>query len=175
MAINNKSIYTALVGLILLGNVHASATNNCTQPPREGKPSREQIIQHKRAFLKKELALSEQTLEVLMTKLNELDEQRFRLWQELKPISKRLREQDSSLTEAELNQYTERLLNNKVREAELERTYYLQCKELLTAEQWARLDGVNRRFAQEFFGHRQRKGTELSKEQSCQTSKKKDR
>lgn len=173
MVMAKKLIYSALAVVVLLSNLHAHATNSGESTPQKGKPSREQIIQSKRAFFKKELGLSEQTLDALMAKLNELDEQRFRLWQELKPIRKRLRDQDSSLTSAELNQYTEQLLNSKVREAELERTYYLKCKELLTAVQWARLEEVNRRFAQEFFGSHRGKRPELSREQPCTSDRKK--
>lgn len=173
MVMTKKLIYSALAVVVLLSNLHAHATNSNEPESKDGKPSREQIIQSKRAFLKKELGLSEQTLDALMPKLNELDEQRFRIWQELKPIRKRLRDLDSSLTDTELNQYTERLLNSKVREAELERTYYLKCKELLTPVQWARLEEVNRRFAQKFFGSHRDKRPELSREQSCTSDRKK--
>ena len=58
-----------------------------------------------------------------------------------------LRQGDKTLTEAELNTHLEQMLDFHVREAELERTYYLRCRSTLPADKLVRLPMVCKDFA----------------------------
>lgn len=118
-------------------------------------PSKEKIQTEKKDFLTKELELSDKEAESLMTILNELDEQRFKLWQGTRELRERIRRGDK-LSDAEYSQHFEHVMNNRVREAELERTYYTKCKTVLPMNKLVRLERANREFAKHFFKHKGR-------------------
>ena len=66
-------------------------------------------------------------------------------------LGRRVRQGDKTLTEAELNTFLEQMLDFHVREAELERTYYLRCRSTLPADKLVRLPMVCKDFARRFF------------------------
>ncbi len=143
-----RIILTGLLSLTMLTGAYASAQDG---PAGKG-PSREQVIQQKRAFLTRELELSEQEINALMPILEELDVKRFQLWKESESTRRRIQSKDASLTESDLRRYFEQQLEGKVREAELERTYYTRCKDALPISKLVHLERTNRKFAREFFG-----------------------
>lgn len=113
-------------------------------------PSKEKIQAEKKDFLTKELDLSDKEAESLMTILNELDEQRFKLWKDAKELRDRIRRGDK-LSDTEYSQHFDRVMNNRVKEAELERTYYSKCKSVLPMSKLIHLERANREFAKQFF------------------------
>lgn len=121
------------------------------QAQSERHPSREQIAQAKRTFLVEQLQLTQAESTALMPILEELDEQRFKLWQELRRMSQRIHRGDSTLSDDELRLHLDRLLDNRVREAELERIYYKKCCNILSPRKVALLEHLNRRFARHYF------------------------
>ncbi|MDO4692371.1 MAG: hypothetical protein Q4A64_05830 [Porphyromonadaceae bacterium] len=121
---------------------------------QEGKrPSREEVAKAKRAYLVEQLALDDKQASGLMAILNELDDLRFKLWQEMRDAKHRIYRRDTTLTEDELRLHFERSLDNRVREAELERVYYKKCATILPIEKLVRLEWLNRRFARNYFKH----------------------
>lgn len=113
-------------------------------------PSKEQIRLEKKQFLTKELQLTAKESQDLMLILNELDEQRFSLWKGMGGMRGRLRRGDK-ITEEEYSQHFDKVMNNRVREAELERTYYTKCKGVIPMHKLIKLDRANREFAKQFF------------------------
>lgn len=117
---------------------------------------REKVRQEKRAFLIKELDLSTTEIDALMTILNELDDKRFSLWMGSKDLATRFHRKDKTLTAEELNSLFEQTLDFHVKEAELERTYYLRCRSVLSGEKLVRLPFVCKDFARRFFARHKR-------------------
>ena len=117
---------------------------------------REKVRQEKRAFLIKELDLSTTEIDGLMTILNELDDKRFSLWMGSKDLAARFHRKDKTLTAEELNSLFEQTLDFHVKEAELERTYYLRCRSVISGEKLVRLPFVCKDFARRFFARHKR-------------------
>lgn len=120
------------------------------------KQKREQIQEQKRNFLEKALALSEEESKQLMPILVELDEQRCKLWHSLR--EQRTRQQrGNELSEAENDALLESMLENRIKEAELERTYYRKCKGIIPSAKLVKLHQLNREFAKKFLHTRRHK------------------
>ncbi|WP_147277721.1 hypothetical protein [Porphyromonas macacae] len=108
------------------------------------------MMQLKRDFFVKELNLTEKEANDLMPVMQELDEKRFELWRSTAEMHKRIRNNDPSITEAEMGRYMEKVADNKIKEAELEKEFIKKCKEILPMEKAVRLPHVNRKFAGEY-------------------------
>lgn len=117
------------------------------------RPSREEIAKAKRAYLVEQLSLDDKQADGLMEVLNELDELRFKLWQEEREVRLRIHRRDTTLTDDEMRLHFERSLDNRVREAELERVYYKKCAAVLPIEKLVRLERLNKRFTRNYFKH----------------------
>ena len=125
--------------------------------PEQAKSAmRDKVRQEKRAFLIKELSLSTTEIDGLMPILNELDDKRFALWMGSKNLANRFHRKDKTLTAEELNSLFEQTLDFHVKEAELERTYYLRCRSVLSGEKLVRLPFVCKDFARRFFARHKR-------------------
>lgn len=146
----------ALLLLLVVGLTQASATM-ATPVGRDSKPSREKIQREKRAFLIKELELSDYEADALMNVLSELDDARYRLWSETAQMHRRLHKKEASISEEELIKHFDRSLDNRVKEAELERTYYSKCKSIIPMHKLVRLEHANRRFFREHFAKHKKK------------------
>lgn len=116
------------------------------------KEKREKVRSDKRTFLIAKLNLTTAEADALMPLLNELDDKRFALWRELEPTGRRLRQGDKTLTAEELKAFYEKTLDFHVKEAELERTYYLRAANVLSGERLVRLPWASKEFARRFFG-----------------------
>ncbi|WP_148297563.1 hypothetical protein [Porphyromonas macacae] len=68
------------------------------------------MMQLKRDFFVKELNLTEKEANDLMPVMQELDEKRFELWRSTAEMHKRIRNNDPSITEAEMAGIWKRLL-----------------------------------------------------------------
>ena len=112
---------------------------------------RERIRAEKRAYLIQHLELTEKEADGVMPILNELDEKRFQLWREGEALGGRVRKSDKTLTDEELNTFLEQSLSARIKEAELEKTYYLRCRTVLSVQKAVRLPHVCRAFARRFF------------------------
>lgn len=113
--------------------------------------NKEEIVEARLEYLTKKLELTPTEAEQLNKVLVELDTQRFALWKEVAPLHKRAVQRDETLTEAELSTLLDLQLANKVKEVELERTYYLRCKAFLPLTKLIRLDRANRQFVSDYF------------------------
>ena len=159
----NKSLIYPLA--LMLGSICLSPSSLSAQQPKKPAKSesihqehRERIRAEKRAFLVKELSLTTAEADALMPLLNELDDKRFGLWRELEPIGRRLRQGDKTLTAEEMSSFYDKTLDFHVKEAELERTYYLRAKTILSGDRLVRLPWVCKEFARRYFDqHRQKK------------------
>ena len=125
-------------------------------PEQAKNAMRDKVRQEKRAFLIKELSLSTTEIDGLMPILNELDDKRFALWMGSKDLANRFHRKDKTLTAEELNSLFEQTLDFHVKEAELERTYYLRCRSVLSGEKLVRLPFVCKDFARRFFARHKR-------------------
>jgi len=112
---------------------------------------RERIRAEKRTYLIQHLELTEKEADGVMSILNELDEKRFQLWREGEALGGRVRKSDKTLTDEELNAFLEQSLSARIKEAELEKTYYLRCRTVLPVQKAVRLPHVCRAFARRFF------------------------
>ena len=112
---------------------------------------RERVRAEKRAYLIQHLELTEKEADGVMSILNELDEKRFQLWREGEALGGRVRKSDKTLTDEELNTFLEQSLSARIKEAELEKTYYLRCRTVLSVQKAVRLPHVCRAFARRFF------------------------
>ena len=112
---------------------------------------RERIRAEKRAYLIQHLELTEKEADGVMPILNELDENRFQLWREGEALGGRVRKSDKTLTDEELNAFLEQSLSARIKEAELEKAYYLRCRTVLSVQKAVRLPHVCRAFARRFF------------------------
>ena len=112
---------------------------------------RERVRAEKRAYLIQHLELTEKEADGVMPILNELDEKRFQLWREGEALGGRVRKSDKTLTDEELNTFLEQSLSARIKEAELEKTYYLRCRTVLPVQKAVRLPHVCRAFARRFF------------------------
>ena len=112
---------------------------------------RERIRAEKRAYLIQHLELTEKEADGVMSILNELDEKRFQLWREGEALGGRVRKSDKTLTDEELNTFLEQSLSARIKEAELEKAYYLRCRTVLPVQKAVRLPHVCRAFARRFF------------------------
>lgn len=112
--------------------------------------TKEQIQEKKKTYLTEHLQLTPKEAEDLMGVLNELDEQRFNLWKSTSEVHKRIKSGES-LSDDEYNRYFEMILNNRVKEAELERDYYSKCKTLISLPKLVKLEYVNRDFIRQIF------------------------
>lgn len=125
--------------------------------PEEQEVLLKQFADARRTFLVNELQLTDEEVVALMPILSELDEQKYTLWKEGKEIRRRIRERDDNLTEEELRAYFERNLDNKVREAELERIYYKRCSGVLPISKLVRLEYLNKRFVRAYFADKHKR------------------
>ena len=148
-----RILYILCSILLLTGGLSAQAKKKPADP---GKDMREKVRAEKRAFLMRELSLTAGEVDALMPVLNELDDKRFALWRSTETLGRRVRQGDKTLTEAELNTFLEQMLDFHVREAELERTYYLRCRSTLPATKLVRLPMVCKDFARRFFERHKR-------------------
>ena len=148
-----RILYILCSILLLAGGLSAQAQKKPADP---GKDMREKVRAEKRAFLMRELSLAAGEVDALMPVLNELDDKRFALWRSTETLGRRVRQGDKTLTEAELNTHLEQMLDFHVREAELERTYYLRCRSTLPATKLVRLPMVCKDFARRFFERHKR-------------------
>jgi len=64
--------------------------------------------------------------------------------------------QKRPLTEAELYTFLESSLSARIKEAELEKAYYLRCRSVLSGEKLVRLPFVCKDFARRFFARHKR-------------------
>lgn len=119
------------------------------------RPSKEQIQKDKRAFLTKELDLTDKEADALMQILNELDSKRFRLWKTCNSMHWRMKASGGKITDQEYEKHFTQVMDNRVREAELERTYYSKCKEILPIRKLVKLEQANRAFARQFMQRNQ--------------------
>lgn len=141
-----------MLGLGLLSaclSLNLYAQDNKGQKHRH-KLSREKIYQHKKNFFVKELQLGEKETNNLMEVLKELDQKRFELWKPLQETRSRLRKKEK-LSQEEYNKYFEQVLDTRVKEAELERSYYKKCKGFIPVEKLVHLEYSNREFAKKYF------------------------
>ncbi len=107
--------------------------------------TKEQIQEKKKVFLTEQLQLSHKEADALMDILNDLDEQRFKLWQSTSDTRNKIKSGET-LSDDEYSKYFEMVLNNRVREKELERTYYNKCKTVLPMSKLVKLERANRDF-----------------------------
>lgn len=148
-----RILYILCSILLLAGGLSAQAQK---KPADHHKDMREKVRAEKRAYLMRELSLTAGEVDALMPVLNELDDKRFALWRSTETLGRRVRQGDKTLTEAELNTSLEQMLDFHVREAELERTYYLRCRSSLPADKLVRLPMVCKDFARRFFERHKR-------------------
>ncbi|MDY5858770.1 MAG: hypothetical protein SPK09_06060 [Porphyromonas sp.] len=139
----------ALVVALLSGVVLGAQTRR-QAGERSAMPSKEQIRAEKRAYIARELQLSAKEADQLMVVINELDEQRFALWKNTEPTRRKLQNGDT-LTRGEYEQHFEATMNNRVREAELERTYYNRCRAILPIDKLIKLERAHHDFVRSFF------------------------
>lgn len=137
-----------LVAMCSIGMVWAEQPEQQRARPRL---SREELTQAKKAHLTKVLNLTQAESEQLGKVIAELDDQRFALWKELSPLHRRVARGDNTLTEQELETFLDLRLTTKIKEAELERNFYLRCKTFLSVGQVLRLEKENRRFVSKYF------------------------
>lgn len=158
---NRRSLYALLCASLLAltaTEARASVSSAVQQTAEAKQPNMQQIKERvraeKRAFLIKKLELTEQEANAIMPLLNELDDKRFLLWNSSHAMWRRIKRGDKSLTDKELRAHADLMLNNQVKEAELERTYYKKCASLLPAAKYVRLSGACKDFARQFFERR---------------------
>ena len=130
------TLYTLLFALLLLVAPTAEAQKDKKAPAHPTPSMRERVRTEKRAYLIQRLSL---------------DEKRFQLWREGMALGHRVRQGDKTLTEAELYSFLESSLSARIKEAELEKTYYLRCRPYLTAQKMVQLPMVCKEFARRFF------------------------
>ena len=148
-----RILYILCSILLLTGGLSAQAKKKGAD---HHKDMREKVRAEKRAFLMRELALTAGEVDALMPVLNELDDKRFALWMGSKNLVNRFHRKDKTLTAEELNSLFEQTLDFHVKEAELERTYYLRCRSVLSGEKLVRLPFVCKDFARRFFARHKR-------------------
>lgn len=146
-----KSLYIALTFFFVLSS---SLANDLHFEVFRSQKTRKEMMQLKRDFFVKELNLTEKEANDLMPVMQELDEKRFELWRSTAEMHKRIRNNDPSITEAEMGRYMEKVADNKIKEAELEKEFIKKCKEILPMEKAVRLPHVNRKFAGEYMKKR---------------------
>ena len=146
-------LYAQAHNILLTGGLSAQAQKKDAD---QGKALRDKIRAEKRTFLMRELSLTAGEVDALMPVLNELDDKRFALWRTTEALGRRVRQGDKTLTDAELNTFFEQMLDFHVREAELERSYYPRCRQLLPADKLVRLPMVCKDFARRFFERHKR-------------------
>ena len=135
----------ALLGAQVLAFAAPSERKQC--PAR---PSKELIQKEKKAFLTKELSLTAKEADDLMLIINELDGKRFALWKSCYSMRRRMQSSGGGITDAEYEKYFNQVMDNRVQEAELERTYYTKCKEVIPMHKLVKLERANRAFARQF-------------------------
>lgn len=152
-----KRLKSYLILVVLCAATTLQAESNIQRGEKSAnQPSREQIQQEKRKHLVKVLELTEKEADELMPILNELDEQRFKLWQSVGDVRHRIHQKEAKLSDAEYETFFTKVMDNRVREAELERTYYKKCKAVLPIRKLVGLERANREFARQFFHKRRR-------------------
>lgn len=117
---------------------------------------RKQILEQKKNFMTKALDLTPKEADQLMTILDELDKERFKLWKNSPAAflhKERKAGEGKEHTSEELEKAFLADLDRRVQEAELERTYYKRCLEVLPAKKIVHLPFENRRFAREYLKH----------------------
>ena len=117
---------------------------------RPARASKELIQKEKKAFLTKELSLTAKEADDLMVIINELDGKRFALWKSCYSTRRRMQSSGGGITDAEYEKYFNQVMDNRVQEAELERTYYAKCKEVIPMHKLVKLERANRAFARQF-------------------------
>lgn len=144
-------LYTLLFSLLALVTPAVQA-QRAKKPAVQPTPSmRERVRSEKRAYLVQRLSLTAKEAEDITPILDELDEKRFQLWREGEALARRVRQGDKTLTEAELYAFLDSSLSARIKEAELEKTYFLRCQPYLEATKLVRLPMACREFARRFF------------------------
>ena len=136
--------------IALLGTQILAFAAPSERKQRPARPSKELIQKEKKAFLTKELSLTAKEADDLMLIINELDGKRFALWKSCYSMRRRMQSRGGSITDAEYEKYFNQVMDNRVQEAELERTYYTKCKEVIPMHKLVKLERANRAFARQF-------------------------
>ncbi len=136
--------------IALLGTQVLAFAAPSERKQRPARPSKELIQKEKKAFLTKELSLTAKEADDLMLIINELDGKRFALWKSCYSMRRRMQSRGGSITDAEYEKYFNQVMDNRVQEAELERTYYTKCKEVIPMNKLVKLERANRAFARQF-------------------------
>lgn len=144
-------------------------------------PRREEILKHKRAFLIKALELTDQEANSLMPILDELDQERFKLWKQSHASGlyrhghgTKGKAQDSKLSPQELEKAFSAELDRRVKDAELERTYYKKCQSVLPIDKAVRLLQENRRFVREYTRSAAKQRGEIARQKREEVRKKRE-
>lgn len=147
--------------LVALCSLGVALAQHPGERPSRPKMSREELTKAKRVHLTKVLELTPAEADQLAKELDDLDSQRYALWKELSPLHRRVAKGDKTLTPQELETLLEHRLTARVKEAELERTFYLRCKSFLSIDKLLRLEQEHRHFVSKYF--REQRGREGKK------------
>lgn len=143
------------ISITLMGALWLSTLSLAQAPQGRGKnkergkrPAIEQIRAEKHSYLVKELELSEEEAKALMPLVNELDKARFEIWQTERELRQKVKQNNAQLSDKEIRAYLDLQSDNRVKIAEIERSYYKRIAEVLSPQKLLRLEQAHRRFVQ---------------------------
>lgn len=153
-----KQIKVCLATLLVafMGYQTAAGQEHKNYNERYQRLSKEEIEEKRQAYFTRELDLTPEQSKQLAQVMNEFHRERFKLWQALEESNKGyLRTETPSESDAEA--YWLAILDNKVKMAELGRTYALKCKGIIPASKLLKLEALKTKFAREFMSQREGK------------------
>lgn len=154
----NKIITILLVLFSFSSVLNAQQRHNQNNVERQQKRSFdvEQFKKKKSDYLIKEAGLTEEEAKAIIPLSNQLMKRKFELNKTLRKEGRDLKEK-KSVTNAEYERHMDNVLNVRIKEAELEKEYYLKYKKYISAEKLHKLYLAERDFVQKFVHSRGRK------------------
>ncbi len=157
-----RTLLFFLFGGVLLA---VSAFNGMAQDPFKGRPSRERMFTNQLNFIVKDLTLTPAQMQAVTSALKKVEDSKFELWKEV--FSQHQIIKEGKATEEQISRLLEAELEARVKDAMLERDFYISLKNELTPSQLWHIREAHRTFAKQMF----RKHGELCKGKPSLNSK----
>lgn len=145
-----KNRITLVLILIL-----CSAFTIQAQKKGQSKFSVEDFVEQRNKFIKKEVGLTDQEAQNFIPLCNELMRKKYLLNKEVREQSRDIRK-NTAATNADYEKIIDASLENKIKEAELEKEYYQKFKKILSAEKIYKFQRAEMKFMHDYLHSREK-------------------
>ena len=142
----NKIVYLLLLALFAI-NMPIDAQRGKGDKPH-GKFDVERFKEKRAEYFKREVGLTDEEAKAFLPLTEELLKKKFEANRQIRTEAKDLKQKNNK-TDAEYDALLEKILDSKIKEAELEKEYFKKYRKILSAEKLYKYINAERRFMKE--------------------------